>query len=69
MPHRTPVAHDATNEMRRVRFEMGDMRKRDDVTETLRQRVASGIHFGTLAINTRLPSARRLARELHACLL
>ncbi len=42
------------------------MRKRDDVTETLRQRVASGIHFGTLAINTRLPSARRLARELLA---
>ena len=66
MPHGTPVARDAANEMRRVRFEMGDMRKRDDVTETLRQRVASGIHFGTLAINTRLPSARRLARELHA---
>jgi DNA-binding transcriptional regulator YhcF (GntR family) len=42
------------------------MRKRDDVIETLRQRVASGIHFGTLAINMRLPSARRLARELHA---
>jgi len=42
------------------------MRKRDDVAETLRQRLESGIHFGTLAINTRLPSARRLARELHA---
>ena len=42
------------------------MRKRDDVTETLRQRVTSGIHFGTLAINMRLPSARRLAGELHA---
>jgi DNA-binding transcriptional regulator YhcF (GntR family) len=42
------------------------MRRRDDVTETLRQRVASGIHFGTLAIDTRLPSARRLARELLA---
>jgi DNA-binding transcriptional regulator YhcF (GntR family) len=42
------------------------MRKRDDVTETLRQRLASGMHFGTLRIGTRLPSARRLARELHA---
>jgi DNA-binding transcriptional regulator YhcF (GntR family) len=42
------------------------MRKRDDVTETLRQRLASGMHFGTLPVNTRLPSARRLARELHA---
>jgi GntR family transcriptional regulator len=42
------------------------MRKRDDVTETLRQRLASGIHFGTLPIDTRLPSARRLARELNA---
>ena len=42
------------------------MRKRDDVTETLRQRLASGMHFGTLPTNTRLPSARRLARELHA---
>jgi DNA-binding transcriptional regulator YhcF (GntR family) len=42
------------------------MRKRDDVTETLRQRLASGMHFGTLPIDTRLPSARRLARELHA---
>ncbi|HSU95117.1 MAG TPA: GntR family transcriptional regulator [Gemmatimonadaceae bacterium] len=42
------------------------MRKRDDVIDTLRKRVTSGIHFGTLAIGTRLPSARRLARELHA---
>jgi len=42
------------------------MRKRNDVTDTLRQRVTSGIHFGTIAIDTRLPSARRLARELHA---
>src|SRR5690348_5137841 len=44
----------------------GVMRKRDDVTEILRQQLASGMHFGTLPTNTRLPSARRLARELHA---
>jgi DNA-binding transcriptional regulator YhcF (GntR family) len=42
------------------------MRRRDDVVDTLRQRVVSGVHFGTLESNARLPSARSLARELHA---
>ncbi len=42
------------------------MRRRDDVVDTLRQRIVSGIHFGTLGTNARLPSARSLAKELHA---
>lgn len=40
------------------------MRKRSDVAETLRQRLISARHFGTLAPDGRLPSARTIAAEL-----
>ena len=42
------------------------MRRREDVLVRLRQRLVNDLHFGRIAIGTRLPSARRLARELHA---
>ena len=42
------------------------MRKRSDVVDTLRQRVISARHFGTLPPDGRLPSARALAGELQA---
>jgi GntR family transcriptional regulator len=40
------------------------VRRRTDVAETLRQRVISARHFGTLAPGGRLPSARVVAAEL-----
>jgi DNA-binding transcriptional regulator YhcF (GntR family) len=42
------------------------MRRRDDISDTLRQRVLSALHFGTLGAGSRLPSARVLAAELKA---
>jgi DNA-binding transcriptional regulator YhcF (GntR family) len=42
------------------------MRRRDDIVEILRQRVISGIHFGTLERGAKLPSARTVSAELHA---
>lgn len=42
------------------------MHRRDDIGETLRQRVLSALHFGTLRPGSRLPSARVLAMELKA---
>jgi hypothetical protein len=42
------------------------MRRRTDVIDTLRQRLISARHFGTLAPDGRLPSARTLASELQA---
>jgi DNA-binding transcriptional regulator YhcF (GntR family) len=42
------------------------MRQRHDVLELLRQRLVSAIHFGSLRPGDRVPSARKLTRELHA---
>lgn len=42
------------------------MLRRDDIRDTLRQRVLSALHFGTLHAGSRLPSARVLAAELGA---
>ena len=42
------------------------MARRDDISYTLRQRVLSALHFGTLRAGSRLPSARILAAELKA---
>ncbi|MDF1501342.1 GntR family transcriptional regulator [Roseisolibacter sp. H3M3-2] len=42
------------------------MARRDDISDTLRQRVLSALHFGTLRAGSRLPSARVLAAELNA---
>ena len=41
-------------------------RRRDELIDTLRQRIISGLHFGTFRVGDRLPSARRLAAELGA---
>lgn len=40
--------------------------RRGDISDTLRQRVLSALHFGTLGAGDRLPSARTLAGELDA---
>jgi hypothetical protein len=40
--------------------------RRDAISDTLRQRVLSALHFGTLSAGSRLPSARTLAAELRA---
>jgi DNA-binding transcriptional regulator YhcF (GntR family) len=42
------------------------MRRRLEIADTLRQRVISARHFGTLPPDGRLPSARTLAAELEA---
>jgi DNA-binding transcriptional regulator YhcF (GntR family) len=42
------------------------MHRRNDISDTLRQRVLSALHFGTLSAGSRLPSARILAAELKA---
>ncbi len=42
------------------------MARRHEIGETLRQRVLSALHFGTLRPDGRLPSARALAAELRA---
>jgi DNA-binding transcriptional regulator YhcF (GntR family) len=42
------------------------MHRRNDISDTLRQRVLSALHFGTLSAGRRLPSARILATELKA---
>jgi DNA-binding transcriptional regulator YhcF (GntR family) len=42
------------------------MPRRDAISDTLRQRVLSALHFGTLRAGSRLPSARVLAAELKA---
>ena len=42
------------------------MHRRNDISDTLRQRVLSALHFGTLSAGRRLPSARILAAELKA---
>jgi GntR family transcriptional regulator len=42
------------------------MQRRGDISDTLRQRVLSALHFGTLRPGSRLPSARVLAMELKA---
>lgn len=42
------------------------MHRRGDIGDTIRQRVLSALHFGTLRPGSRLPSARALAAELHA---
>ena len=40
--------------------------RRGDITDAIRQRVLSALHFGTLRPGSRLPSARLLAIELKA---
>ena len=40
------------------------LRRRDEVTETLRERIVSGLHTGRLRGGHRLPSVRTLAAEL-----
>ena len=42
------------------------MQRREAISDTLRQRVLSALHFGTLRAGSRLPSARVLAAELRA---
>jgi GntR family transcriptional regulator len=42
------------------------MQRRGDISDTLRQRVLSALHFGTLRPGSRLPSARVLSTELKA---
>ncbi|MGZ8378111.1 MAG: GntR family transcriptional regulator [Gemmatirosa sp.] len=42
------------------------MQRRDEISDTLRQRVLSALHFGTLHAGSRLPSARVVAAELKA---
>lgn len=42
------------------------MRRREEISDTLRQRVLSALHFGTLRAGSRLPSARVIAAELQA---
>lgn len=41
-------------------------RRRNEITEILRQRVFSGLHLGILRHRGRLPSVRQVARELRA---
>ncbi|HEV8597838.1 MAG TPA: GntR family transcriptional regulator [Gemmatimonadales bacterium] len=41
-------------------------RRGTEIRELLRQRIASGLHRGSLAPGQRLPSTRRLGSELHA---
>ena len=42
------------------------MRRRSDVLLALRERIVNGVHFGRVTNGDRLPSARRLAKELKA---
>lgn len=42
------------------------MRRRDDVLATLREMIVNGVHFGRIAPGDRLPSARRMAKQLKA---
>lgn len=42
------------------------VRRRTALADTLRQRIFSGLHLGTLSPGDRLPSVRDLARELEA---
>ena len=40
------------------------LQRRNEITETLRQRVLSGLHLGVLRPGQRLPSVRSISREL-----
>jgi DNA-binding transcriptional MocR family regulator len=42
------------------------VKRRGDIIARLRQRIATAYHLGLITVGDRLPSSRRLARELHA---
>jgi DNA-binding transcriptional regulator YhcF (GntR family) len=42
------------------------VKRRGDIIARLRQRIATAYHLGLITAGDRLPSSRRLARELHA---
>ena len=42
------------------------VKRRGDIIARLRQRIVTAYHLGLITAGDRLPSSRRLARELHA---